>query len=53
MYQEEQMKQVKVFLTEEQHQRLQAEAERTGLKLSELLRRAIDQVFPPRQEPTR
>ena len=42
------MKQVKVFLTEEQHQRLKDESKRTGLAVSDLIRRALDQVYPPR-----
>lgn len=41
------MKTVKMFLTTEQHERLRAEAHRTGLKMNELVRRALDAAYPP------
>ncbi len=40
------MKPVKVFLTEEQHERLREESRRTGLRMSDLVRRALDAAYP-------
>jgi predicted DNA-binding protein len=39
------VKQVNVYLTHEQHQRLQKLKERTGAPVSEIIRRAIDRYL--------
>jgi hypothetical protein len=40
-----------VLVTERQHERLVAEANRTGLPVAELMRRAIDRVYRPEARP--
>jgi hypothetical protein len=39
-----------VFLLERQQTRLEEESERTGSSVAELIRRAIDMVYPDRSE---
>jgi predicted DNA-binding protein len=39
------VKQVNVYLTHEQHERLQKLKEKTGAPVSELIRRAVDQYL--------
>jgi predicted DNA-binding protein len=39
------VKQVKIYLTHEQHDRLLALKEKTGAPVSEIIRRAIDQYL--------
>lgn len=39
------VKQVNVYLTHEQHERLQKLNEKTGAPVSELIRRAVDQYL--------
>ena len=41
-----------ILLTQRQHERLQDEADRTGLPMAELIRRAVDRVYRPDVRPT-
>lgn len=43
-------KRTNIYLLERQMKRLQKESERTGSSIAELIRRAIDKVYPEKEQ---